>query len=83
MADGDVTVKFEGKMAQRLRAGAAAAGQTVQDYATGLIAEGLDADWAEDLDRIARYERSGESLSVEETLAFFDRELEKRLAERR
>lgn len=83
MADGDLTLKLDDETVERLRAAADAVGRTVQDYAAGLISEGLEVDWAEDLARIAEYDRTGESISVEEALDHFDRELEKRLAERR
>lgn len=76
MADGDLTLKLDDETVERLRAAADAVGRTVQDYAAGLISEGLEVDWAEDLARIAEYDRTGESISVEEALDHFDRELE-------
>jgi hypothetical protein len=55
----------------------------VPDYAQGLIADALDTDWAEDLDRIAEYERTGESLSVEEAMAHFRSELHEQVKKAR
>jgi hypothetical protein len=45
---------------------------------------GLPADrWAESRRRIAEYQRTGESITIEEALAHFDRELDARRAKLR
>lgn len=83
MADGELTLKLDDETARRLQEAADAAGRPVADYAAGLISEGLedDADWAESLRRLEEYDRTGESVPLEEAMAVFHDELEKRLAE--
>jgi len=83
MADGELTLKLDDETARRLQAAADAAGRSVGDYAAGLISEGLtDTSWTESLRRLDEYDRTGESITVEEALAHFDSELEERLAAR-
>jgi predicted transcriptional regulator len=83
MADGELTLNLDDETARGLKEAADAAGRSVPDYAQGLIADALDADWAEDLDRIAEYERTGESLSVEEAMAHFRSELHEQVKKAR
>jgi len=84
MADGELTLKLDDETARRLQAAADAAGRPVGDYAAGLIAEALpDLSWRESLRRLDEYDRTGESITVEEALAHFDSELAERLAARR
>jgi hypothetical protein len=82
MADGELTLKLDDETAHRLRDAAEAAGLPVGEYAAGLIAEGLEGeDWAEDHRRLDAYRRTGEHIPLEEGLAFFSDEVERRLAQ--
>ena len=80
MADGELTLNLDADTARRLKAAADAAGVPVSDYARDLIADGLGHDWSESLRRLEAYDRTGEHMSLEEGLTFFQDELEKRLA---
>jgi predicted transcriptional regulator len=82
MADGELTLKLDDETARRLQAAADAAGRPVADYAAGLIANGLEDRWAESLRRLAEYDRTGESISVEEALAHFDDEVRAQVADK-
>lgn len=80
MADGELTLKLDDDTARRLEAAAAAAGRSVDDYARTLISEGLDDRWSESIRRLEEYDRTGESLSVQEALEHFDNTLQDRRA---
>ncbi|WP_340644041.1 hypothetical protein [Phenylobacterium sp.] len=80
MADGELTLKLDDDTVRRLKAAADAAGRAVEDYAQTLIADGLDDRWSESLRRLEEYDRTGESLSVQEALEHFDNRLRDRLA---
>ncbi|MBP6546015.1 MAG: hypothetical protein KA220_04800 [Phenylobacterium sp.] len=80
MADGELTLKLDHDTARRLKAAADAAGQAVEDYAQALIADRLDDRWSESVRRLEEYDRTGESLSVQEALEHFDNTLQDRLA---
>ncbi|ATQ43029.1 hypothetical protein [Caulobacter mirabilis] len=79
MADGSLTIPLDELTAEQLKAAAEAAGETPEAYVRRAVARSLEEDWAEDLRRAAEYERTGESLSVDEA---FDL-LRTRIAERR
>ena len=83
MADGELTLRLDDETARRLQAAAEAAGRSVDDYASGLIAAGLEEGWAEDLRRLEEYDRTGEYISLEEGLTFFRNAVEERLAARK
>jgi hypothetical protein len=53
MADGEITLKIDGALAERLKARAEAAGQSVEDYANSALAilAGSSPE-AEEMDRI-------------------------------
>lgn len=68
MADG-FDIHIDQEQAERLRAAAEAAGEQPEAYARQLLAQALEADWAEDHARIAEYERTGESIGLEDWLA--------------
>jgi hypothetical protein len=80
MADGELTLKLDDDTARRLKAAADAAGQAVEDYAQALIVDRLDDRWSESVRRLEEYDRTGESLSVQEALEHFDNTLQDRLA---
>ncbi|MBR7620667.1 hypothetical protein JKL49_14840 [Phenylobacterium sp. 20VBR1] len=80
MADGELTLKLDDDTARRLKAAADAAGQAVEDYAQALITDRLDDRWSESVRRLEEYDRTGESLSVQEALDHFDTSLQDRLA---
>jgi hypothetical protein len=71
MADGFV-LEIDAEMAERLKAAAEAAGVAPEAYALDVLKGALDQDWVEDLRRLAEYERTGDSVSVEEAMAHFD-----------
>lgn len=83
MADGELILKLDDDTARRLKAAADAAGRPVADYAAGLISEGLEDGWAETRRRLAEFDRTGESLSVQEALEHFDHSLRDRQANTR
>ena len=72
MADGELTLKLDDDTIRRLQAAADDAGLPISGYAADLLSGALHAEsWAEDLRRAAEYDRTGESLSVEEWAAAF------------
>ncbi len=83
MADGELTLKLDDETARHLKAAADAAGRPIGDYVVELIEDRLKEDrWAESRRRLAEYDRTGESISVEEMLEHFDESLAARLASR-
>ncbi len=67
MADGEMIIKLSEEMARRVRAAAEAVGADPVVYAERLIDEALEPDhWAVVRERAAEYDRTGESLSVDE-----------------
>jgi hypothetical protein len=53
MADGEITLKIDGALAERLKARAEAAGQSVEDYASSALAIlAKDSPEAEEMGRI-------------------------------
>lgn len=72
MADGEVKVTLDTETERRLKAAAEAVGRSVNDYARGLIVEGLDdGDCAADIRIAEEAERTGSSHSVQEAMAYF------------
>lgn len=65
MADG-FDVHLNDQRASKLKAAASAAGLDATDLVLQIIDTALDESWAEDIDRIAEYERTGESISAED-----------------
>jgi hypothetical protein len=65
MADG-FDIHLNEPLARRLKAAAEAAGVEPAAYALQLLEQIVEDDWAEDERRFAEYERTGESISVEE-----------------
>jgi hypothetical protein len=84
MADGELRLTLDDEEMRRVQAAADAAGLPVEVYARRALVGGLRADrWAESRRRIAEYQRTGESITIEEALAHFDRELDARRAKLR
>jgi hypothetical protein len=83
MADGGLKFELDEALSARVRAAADAVGRPVEDFATNLIAYGLDDDWAESYARFAEYERTGESVDVEVALAAFHERLAERFRSKR
>jgi len=83
MADGDVTLKIDPTLAERLRQVADAAGETFESFALSVLEAAADDDWADEQARYEEYRRTGEYID----LATFVREmregLETRLAAKR
>jgi hypothetical protein len=67
MADGGMTLQIDESLAERLRIAAEIAGKSVEDFATEALAASTEAggDWAEDMDRLAEFERTGVSHPIE------------------
>lgn len=68
MADGEITLTIDADLAERLRAGADAKGQTVEAYALERLAAQVaedGADWAEDFNRADEFDRTGQAMPVE------------------
>jgi hypothetical protein len=81
MADGDLTLKLDDETQRRL---AEAVGMSVEAYAVGVLVDELDGDpLSVSRARLAQYRRTGESISVEEAVACFDREVQAALARKR
>ena len=80
MADG-FTLEIDADMAERLKAAAEAAGESVEVFARSIIRHRLeDEDWAEDFRRLAEYDATGEFVSAEDALEEARLALEARLA---
>jgi hypothetical protein len=79
MADGSLKLELNEALGERLKAAAEAAGRPVDDYAAQLISQGLDDRWSEAVARLAEYDRTGESIPLEDALARFDTALSERL----
>jgi len=65
MADG-FDFHLNDERAVKLRAAASAAGVDATELVMQIIDTALDDGWAEDMRRIAEYERTGESISAED-----------------
>ena len=84
MADGELRLMLDDETRQRLVSAAAAAGMSPETYALGVLTDELGADALSiSRARLAEYRRSGESISIDEAMAFFDQELEAALARKR
>ena len=70
MADG-FQIEIDAEMAERLKAAAQAAGVEPATYALEVLGSALDSDWTESLKRLEEYDRTGESISLEEALKEF------------
>lgn len=65
MADG-FNVRIDGELAERLKAVAAENQMAVVDYVQSFLGGVFDESWEEDERRFAEYERTGESVSLDE-----------------
>lgn len=83
MADGGLKLELDADLSARLKDAADAAGRRPDEYASTLIAEGLDARWAEAKASLAEYDGAGEYVDAEEALATFRKRLSERLDQRR
>jgi len=68
MPDGRLILSLDEDLSARLAVAANEAGQPVNAYAAEIIGEALDENWAETERRWAEYERTGESVSVDEAI---------------
>jgi len=82
MADG-ADIHLDPERAERLRLAAEAAGVTPEAFALNAIDSAIDDDWAEAIESIDEYERTGVSYPAEEVLAEFRANVEARLAARK
>ena len=80
MADGELTITIDAALAERLRAAAEAAGESVDVYVRHALETISDdpVDWAEDVRVAEAYDGDGVSFSVEEGLAVFDAAVKRR-----
>jgi hypothetical protein len=84
MADGELRLTLDDDKLRRLKAAAEAAGLPIEAYALNILVVGLEEDrWAESRRRLAEYDRTGISFSVEEGLAAFDAAVEARFPPKR
>jgi len=83
MADGDFKLELSEELGRRLKAAAEAAGRSVDDYAAGLISQGLESSWDEDYARYDEYRRTGEYLDAETVMRDFKAALKRRFSEKR
>ena len=79
MADG-FDIHLNEDQARRLKAAAEASGVDPSTYALQLLEQGLDD--GEEARRWVEYQRTGETIPLEDALAAFDAELERSLAKR-
>lgn len=85
MADGGMTLNIDEPLAERLREAAKSAGQSVEVYARQALeafAEDQDDHWAGAIRSLEEFDRTGESVSVEEAFSTFRHDLEERLRRR-
>ena len=83
MADDGFRLEIDGELGRRLKAAAEAAGQPADQLAADLIARGLDDGWREAEERLAEYDRTGESVSLDEVGRHFQKAVMARLQARR
>jgi hypothetical protein len=69
MADGGLTLKIDAALGEQLRAAARAAGRPVDEYASGLLSDGLRDEWSTSLERLAEYDRTGEFYPADQVFA--------------
>jgi uncharacterized protein (DUF1778 family) len=82
MADDGFKLEVDSALAERLKLAAAAAGESVQDFALQALRSAADDDWAEDYARIAEYEATGRSIPVDQAMAEFRAAVEARFAKK-
>ena len=73
MADGELILKVDEGLAQRLRQAADAAGEPVELYARHALEAFAERDWSASRASFEEYQRTGESIGLEEALAEFER----------
>ena len=73
MADGELILKVEEGLAQRLRQAADAAGEPVESFARQALEAVAERDWSASIAAIEEYERTGESVGLEEAIKEFER----------
>lgn len=84
MADGELILKVDEGLAQRLRQAADAAGEPVEVYARHALEAFAEGEWPKAaLASMAEYRRTGEYVGVEEAMDAFERKIEERLAARK
>lgn len=84
MADGELILKVDEGLADRLRQAADAAGQPVELYVRQALEAYAEGEWPRAaLASLAEYQRTGEYIGVEEAMDAFERKVEERLAARK
>lgn len=83
MADGELILKVDENLAQRLRQAADAAGEPVELYARHALEAYAGRDWSASKASYGEYLRTGEYVGVEEAMDAFERKIEERLASRK
>jgi hypothetical protein len=78
MADGELKLELGDALSERLKVAAAAEGLSPEAYATELIADCLDEEWAVSYARAAEYERTGEYLDAEAEMKRFQQAVAER-----
>ena len=82
MADG-FHIEIDAELAEQLKGVAEAAGVDPHAYALDVLKSALAADWAEDIRRLEEYDRTGESVPLEQGIAEFRKAIEDGLRSRR
>ena len=82
MPDG-FDIHLDPDRAARLKAAADAAGLAPADYALSVLDHALETDWSESLRRLEEFDRTGESVPLEEALEEFRHAVKERLAGRK
>jgi predicted transcriptional regulator len=70
MTDGGLKVELDSALAERVRIFASAAGAKVESVVRDAVADYVD-DWSMTLERLAEYDRTGETTDAEEALGRF------------
>lgn len=73
MADGELILKVDEGLAQRLRQAADAAGEPVETFALEVLEAAAERDWSAARASFEEYQRTGESIGLEEAIAEFER----------
>ena len=83
MADGGLKLELDEDLSGRLVAAAEALGRPPAAYAAELIGDGLEDEWSEAERAWNEYQRTGESISLDEAMDRVERNLKARFAAKR
>jgi hypothetical protein len=75
-------LELDEALSERVKAVARANGSDPETLAVNFIHQGLDADWAEALEALEEYDRTGESIAAEQFIAELREAVEARFAKK-